>query len=146
MVFLCFAFELVLTLGVYYITILYIIYYTYTIILFLLYLILYYTLLQFFFSSISLFIFYLPIFLLLFPPLPSSPLIIISHLSSHSSHLIQSIRVGTSLRLFILSSNNPSQTIYLSIHSIRVGPSLCLFMFDPIQEESDPACFIGVDG
>ena len=62
-------------------------------------------------------------------PLPHSLLLLFFHSPLPIPHLIQSIRVGTSLRLFILSSNNPSQTIYLSIHSIRVGTYITLFIF-----------------
>ena len=81
--------------------------------------------------------------------------------------IIHSIRVGTYLRLFIfnpqtsyLSLRNPifcSHPILFSsllihlIQSIRVGIWISLFIFflspsQIFQGQSDPACFIGVDG
>ena len=132
MVFLCFAFELVLTLGVYYITILYIIYYTYTIILFLLYLILYYTLLQFFFSS----------FLFSHLPLP----ILFSPLQSFSSKSISFLFPLPKLILFfpphLISS--PFTILSFKVYVSAFGyPYLYSRL---ISQISDPACFIGVDG
>ena len=149
------AFVLVLTCGVYYyiyyyyIIIFYIIYYTY---IYYYYIILYYTLL-FLCSSILpshlLFLKYSSIFLpnlsssSSFPPpqYSPSPSLLLSFLPSHPypNPLIQSIRVGSSIYLFIFFQSSIPQTsylsifkaihIYLSFHSIRVGTSITLFIF-----------------
>ena len=116
--------ELMLTLGVYYIIILYIIYYIIYYIIFYYYYILSYLIL---YSSFPLFLsspiypLLFPIFLLIYLPFPS-PLL---------PFLIP-----------ILFFYNP--LFSSSIQSIRVGSSISLFIF-PIRQ-SDPACFIGVDG
>ena len=127
-----------LTLGVYYIIYYYILY----IILYIIYYILFlsYTILSSssvpsissssslpFPSSVLLLIYLLPSV----PPLP-----ILSPFLSFSS---------SPPNLSLLSFSSPSQSSNPPIHSIRVGSSISLFIFFPIRC-FDPACFIGVDG
>ena len=114
------AFELVLTLGVYYIIYYTIIYYTIIYYIILLYIIhihihIHILLLYIILSYTLLFFLTLPL-----PYLPFS-----SDLSSSS----------------FLSSSSP-----FNIHSIRVGTYIYLLISRSPINNSDPACFIGVDG
>ena len=125
------CFVLMLTCGVYYIIYYYYILYIIHIIS---YYILYYTLL--FFSSLL--------------PLPISSLPFSSHLpynSILSLFLFLSHPISSSFPFPILFLYNP--LFFCSnqlIHSIRVGTWIDLFIFLPLSRQSDPACFIGVDG
>ena len=104
----------------------YILYYYYILLLYIYYYILYYTLLFFlssFSSSPSPLLIYLPFFSPIplsssyFPSSSSSPLIpfllfcsyLLPHLSLYN-HLIQSIRVGTYIRLFIFKTQSDNST------------------------------------
>ena len=105
------------------------------------YYIVYYSYYYILYSSSSPSILPLPIYLSLFPSLISQS--IFSHLSISFPHspppflLIQSIRVGTYIRLFILYYSIPiffSSSFFLFhpnhlIHSIRVGTYITLFIF-----------------
>ena len=127
----------------YYYYLYYILYYT-IILLYLihilLYIILYYTLPSLlFFSSFPLpSVLFSSISLLSFPPLHSRLKESILHHSS-SNHLIQSIRVGIWISLFIFNHSNPliqssfpspSSPSHPNIHSIRVGPYIYLLIFN----------------
>jgi len=127
-------------------------YYTYTItiiifihiLLLLLYIILSFS--SVLFSSLPLLFSLLPYLFIYIPSPNPSPLPqIYSSLSLlfHTNHPIHSILVGTSIRLFIFS-DIPLLPLP-NIHSILVGTWIGLFIFQTHQQ-SDPACFIGVDG
>ena len=131
----CSRFRLVFDVWCLYYILLYIISYTYTIIYYYTYIIIYYIL----YSSLPFPSFHL---LLLLFPFPSPPLLLIYSLplsSSSSSPLpLQSSHPFSSLSS--QSSISPQFILYVSALGY---PYLCS---EVIPGQSDPACFIGVDG
>ena len=97
---------------------------------------------------------YIRLFILYYS-IPSSPLFFQSFSSSFSSSL-PLISFSFSLPFLPYSSipslfpSHPSLLLpsfpILLIHSIRVGTYIHLFIFSTSINNSDPACFIGVDG
>ena len=98
--------------------------------------------------GVILFLFIL--YTILFCSLLSSSFLFPSLPFLYSPSLPSSFPISSSL----LSSSNPnplqsSSALIPLIHSIRVGSSISLFIFQSHLsniQESDPACFIGVDG
>ena len=110
------------------------------------------------YSSIPSFLPLLPILFLFISSLPPLPLLQIylpfflsfpySHLPFPSSPLLPPILPSSPLPLLPIFL--PSLPLFSLIHSILVGTYIYLFIFNhnlPIaNQQSDPACFIGVDG
>ena len=80
-----------------------------------------------------------PLTIIYLPSLPPNPILLFLFPFLSSPIYPSSLLIPSSPPLLFLYSHP-------LIHSIRVGIWISLFIFSPHPRQSDPSCFIGVDG